>query len=100
MSEDKKVETTLVVEEKETKKSKKSEELVKADVKVEEPKKEPKAVSIKKEFVEGAKVVDKSKKEFEIVSLPTGELHDYSKIILKDKSNNLSVQLKGKLQLV
>lgn len=101
MSEDKKVETTpIVVEEKETKKSKKSDEVVKADVKVEEPKKETKVAAAKKEFAVGVKVLDKAKDEFEIVSLPSGELHDHSKITLKDKAGNLNVQLKGKLQLV
>lgn len=102
-SEDKKVETT-VVEEKETKKvAKKSEEVVvKSEIKVEEPKEPKKAKNDidKKQFVVGAKVIDKSKDEFEIVSLPVGELFNHSKIVLKDKSGNLNVQLKGKLQLV
>lgn len=99
-SEDKKVETT-VVEEKETKKVvKKSEEVVvKSEIKVEEPKKEKNDIG-KKQFIVGAKVIDKSKDEFEIVSLPVGELCNHSKIVLKDKSGNLNVQLKGKLQLV
>lgn len=100
-SEDKKVETT-VVEEKETKKSSKKSD----EVKVEEPKKEMKELkveakaNIKKEFVVGAKVLDKKKRQFTIDSFPEGELHDLSNIVLKNDNGILSVQFKGKLQLV
>jgi len=80
-----------VVKEKEVKK----EEVVKA----EEPKKEVKAVAAK-EFIVGASVVDKRKNQFVVEQLPVGELHDHSKIVIKSVDGVLSVQLKGKLQLV
>ena len=89
MSEDKKVETT-VVEEKETKKSSKKSDEVKVEAKA----------NIKKEFVVGAKVLDKKKRQFTIDSFPEGELHDLSNIVLKNDNGILSVQFKGKLQLV
>lgn len=101
MSEEKKVDA--VVEEKEVKKSAKKSEEVKAEVKVEEPKKEVKevkATNVKKEFVVGAKVVDKKKRQFTIHSFPEGELHDLSNIVLKNADDVLSIQVKGKLQLV
>lgn len=88
-SEDKKVETT-VVEEKETKKSSKKSDEVKVEAKA----------NIKKEFVVGAKVLDKKKRQFTIHSFPEGELHDLSNIVLKNDNGILSVQFKGKLQLV
>jgi len=100
MSEEKKVD--VVVEEKEVKKSAKKSEEVKAE-KVEEPKKEVKevkATNVKKEFVVGAKVVDKKKRQFTIHSFPEGELHDLSNIVLKNADDVLSIQVKGKLQLV
>jgi len=101
MSEEKKADA--VVEEKEVKKSAKKSEEVKAEVKVAEPKKEVKEVkvtNVKKEFVVGAKVVDKKKRQFTIHSFPEGELHDLSNIVLKNADDVLSIQVKGKLQLV
>ena len=89
VSEDKKVETT-VVEEKETKKSSKKSDEVKVEAKA----------NIKKEFVVGAKVLDKKKRQFTIHSFPEGELHDLSNIVLKNDNGVLSIQVKGKLQLV
>ena len=104
MSEEKKVE--LVVEEKETtkKSSKKVEETVKVEenktVKTEEPKKEVKpTVNVKKEFIVGAKVVDKRKKEYIIHEIPAGELQDQSDIVI-NCNGTLSVQSKRNLQLV
>ena len=104
MSEEKKNE--IVVEEKETtkKSTKKLEEVVKVEenkiVKTEEPKKEVKSVvDVKKEFVIGAKVIDKRKKEYIIHEIPDGELQDQSDIVI-NCNGVLSVQPKRKLQLV
>ena len=104
MSEEKKVE--LVVEEKETtkKSSKKAEENAKVEenktVKTEEPKKEVKpAANVKKEFIVGAKVIDKRKKEYIIHEIPDGELQDQSDIVI-NCNGVLSVQSKHNLQLV
>ncbi len=79
-----------VVKEKEVKK----EEVVKA----EDPKKEVKAAVVK-QFVVGAKVIDKKKKEYIIHDLPEGQLFEESDIVL-NANGLLSVQPKSKLQLV
>lgn len=87
-----------VVKEKEVKKEVK--ETKKEEVaKVEEPKKEVKTVATK-QFIVGASVIDKRKNQFVVEQLPEGELQDHSKIVIKSANGVLSVQLKGKLQLV